>query len=406
MHVAIICFCLLLICCYLSNFADSNKNSNKIMETSKAKEPIKLRGRKMKSGRTSLYLDIYVHGQRTYEYLNLYLVPEKTKRDREKNRETISFAECVKAKRIVELRNNEYGFEARKKKSMPFLPYFADLVEEKKETSINNYRGWKTCEEHLKEYIGHRKLLLTDITPEWINGFHTYLKNKNIFGDKALRKTRTVSQNTCAVYLSRIKTCLKKAHDEGLIAKNPFVGIAIKKEESTRMYLTMDEVRRLADTECYYPSVKTAFLFSCLTGLRRSDIEQLTWGEVQKQGNLTRLIFRQKKTGGQEYLDIAPQAEALMPTRRKDRDKVFRLPWANQTNKAIQEWVDKAQINKHISFHSARHTFAVMMLELGTDIYTVSKLLGHRELSTTQIYAKVVDKSKQEAVMRIPDVIV
>lgn len=95
-----------------------------------------------------------------------------------------------------------------------------------------------------------------------------------------------------------------------------------------------------------------------------------------------------------------------MPARRKDRDKVFRLPWANQTNKAIQEWADKAQINKHISFHSARHTFAVMMLELETDIYTVSKLLGHRELSTTQIYAKVVDKSKQDAVMRIPDVIV
>ena len=122
--------------------------------------------------------------------------------------------------------------------------------------------------------------------------------------------------------------------------------------------------------------------------------------------DFARLIFRQKKTGGQEYLDIAPQAEALMPARRKDRDKVFRLPWANQTNKAIQEWADKAQINKHISFHSAKHTFAVMMLELGTDIYTVSKLLGHRELSTTQIYAKVVDKSKQDAVMRIPNVIV
>lgn len=312
----------------------------------------------------------------------------------------------MKAKRIVELRNNEYGFEAHKKKSMPFLLYFADLVEEKKETSINNYRGWKTCEEHLKEYIGHRKLLLTDITPEWINGFHTYLKNKNIFGDKALRKTRTVSQNTCAVYLSRIKTCLKKAHDEGLIAKNPFVGIAIKKEESTRMYLTMDEVRRLADTECYYPSVKTAFLFSCLTGLRRSDIERLTWGDVYEQGNFMRIIFTQKKTSGLEYLDLAPEAVELMGKRGAPNEKVFEFFHSPTcTNSCLREWCMKAGITKHITFHCGRHTFATMMLDLGTDLYVVSKLLGHREIGTTQIYAKVMDKNKQAAVSAIPSIL-
>lgn len=71
----------------------------------------------------------------------------------------------------------------------------------------------------------------------------------------------------------------------------------------------------------------------------------------------------------------------------------------------MQRWCDDAGIRKHITFHCARHTFATMMIDLGTDLYTVSKLLGHRNLSTTQIYAKIVDKKKQEAVMRVPSIL-
>lgn len=125
------------------------------------------------------------------------------------------------------------------------------------------------------------------------------------------------------------------------------------------------------------------------------------------QGDFTRIIFKQKKTGGQEYLDIPPQAAELQGKRvGGDGDRVFGwLPVVSVANDMLRRWATASGEKKDISFHCGRHTFAVMMLDLGTDIYTVSKLLGHRELSTTQIYAKVLDKNKQAAVARIPDVL-
>jgi site-specific recombinase XerD len=125
---------------------------------------------------------------------------------------------------------------------------------------------------------------------------------------------------------------------------------------------------------------------------------------VHQQGNFTRLIFKQKKTGGLEYLDINQQAVDLMGSRGQSDDFIFSdmLPDMDCTNKTLQSWMYRAGIDKKITFHCGRHTFAVMMLDLGTDIYTVSKLLGHRQLTTTQIYAKVLDKNKQNAVSRIP----
>ena len=176
------------------------------------------------------------------------------------------------------------------------------------------------------------------------------------------------------------------------------------RRECTRMYLTVDEVRKLAQTECSSPEIKRAFLFSCLTGLRFSDIAKLTWAKVQEQSGFTRIIYRQKKTGGQEYLDITPQAAVLLGGRDDAHELIFAMKSEPQTNAIIERWVQKAEISKKITFHCARHTFAVMMLDLGTDIYTVSKLLGHRNLNTTQIYAKVLDKNKQKAVSKIPDI--
>ena len=117
-----------------------------------------------------------------------------------------------------------------------------------------------------------------------------------------------------------------------------------------------------------------------------------------------RYTAKGNKTSGQEYIDITPQAAELLGERSKPTDRIFSdFLTPSATNHALSVWMLKAGIQKEITFHCARHTFAVMMLDIGTDIYTVSKLLGHRELSTTQIYAKVLDKNKQAAVMKIPD---
>lgn len=364
----------------------------------------------MPSGLTSLYLDIYLNGKRSYEYLKLYLVPEKSRADKENNRTTLQLAEDIRAKRMVELRNGEFGFKSMYKEDTLFYPYYRAMCEARLGAeSRGNWGNWFSCLHHLKIYDGNERLTFKDITPEWVQGFKDYLeKDAKAWAHDYRRRLdyHPLARNSKVSYFNKLRACLNHAFEERIIPYNPVRGVeGFKAEEGTRMYLTIEEVQKLAQTECPYPAVRTAFLFSCLTGLRRSDIQKLTWGEVVKQGDFTRLIFKQKKTGGQEYLDISPQAAELMGERGKPDERVFEdFLTPDATNHALQVWVLRAGINKKITFHCARHTFAVMMLDLGTDIYTTSKLLGHKNLSTTQIYAKVLDKNKQAAVTRIPDI--
>lgn len=376
-----------------------------------SKEPIRLRKRQTPSGNYSLYLDIYLNGERSYEYLKLYLIPERTRADKEKNRETLKLAEAIKSKRIVELRNGEFGFKDDYATNTLFFEYYRAMCEKRLGSeSRGNWGNWYSCLHHLRIYERREKITFAEITPEWVQGFKDYLENRAIAWAHDSRqrvKERLLSRNSKVSYFNKLRACLNQAFDDRIIARNPMRGIeGFKPEEGTRMYLTLDELKRLANTTCEYDGVRRAFLFSCLTGLRRSDILKLQWKDVFQQGDFTRIIFRQKKTKGQEYLDITQQAAELMGERGKNDDFVFTDVFTPDcTNKTIQNWVLRAGIDKKISFHCGRHTFAVMMLDLGTDIYTVSKLLGHRELSTTQIYAKVLDKNKQAAVQRIPNIL-
>lgn len=376
----------------------------------KDRTSITLRQRELPSGNTTLYLDIVCNGRRKTESLKLFLVPENTRSDKQKNKETMKLAEAILAKRIVEVQNKEFGFKQDYAEDTNFYDYYVAITEKRLGTeSRGNWGNWRSCLKHMEKYDPKIKTrTFTDITPKWIQGFKDYLeKDAYAWGcDYRERiKDHPLSRNSKLSYFNKLKACINQALEERIISFNPLLGIeGFKAQEGTRMYLTIDEVRTLAQAECEYPNIKKAFLFSCLTGLRRSDVIRLTWSDIQKQGEYTRIIFKQKKTGGQEYLDISPQAAELLGERGKPNEQVFTdIHSPSCTNEAIKRWVLRAGINKEITFHCARHTFAVMMLDLGTDIYTVSKLLGHRELSTTQIYAKVLDKNKQAAVSLIPD---
>ena len=194
-------------------------------------------------------------------------------------------------------------------------------------------------------------------------------------------------------YFNKLRACINQAFEDGIIPHNPLRGIeGFKVEERERVYLTLEEVKAMAAAECKYPILRRAFLFSCLTGLRKSDIEKMKWKEVRQQGEFTRIVFRQKKTGGQEYIDINPH---VFPN----------FSYSSYYLMELKRWAVRAGITKNITFHSGRHTFAVLMLDLGADIYTVQKLLGHKEIHTTQIYANIMDKKKQEAAMLIPQIL-
>ena len=376
------------------------------------KEPIRIRQKELANGNISLYLDIYIGGKRKYEFLKLYLIPEKTRDDKEKNRQTMQLANSIKSKRIVEYQNGEFGFKSNYKLDALFFDYYRAMCEKRhgNPESRGNWGNWYSCLHHLMKYEKNERITFADITPEWVQGFRDYLDNEAVAWSHDYRKRikdKPLARNSKLSYFNKLRACLNQAFEDRIIPINPCRGVErFRPEEGTRMYLTIDEVRLLAQTDCEYPRIKDAFLFSCMTGLRRSDILRLKWGDIHKQGDFTRIIFRQKKTEGQEYLDITPQAAQLMGDPKGINDPIFEdIHSPSCTNKAVQEWVLNAGIHKKISFHCARHTFATMMLDLGTDIYTVSKLLGHRDLSTTQIYVKVLDKNKQKAVSNIPDIL-
>lgn len=367
---------------------------------SDAKEPIKLRKRLMPSGNTSLYLDIYMDGKRSYEYLRLYLIPERNRKDRDKNKETLQLAEAIRAKRVIDLRNGKYGFDSVYRLDTDFMAYFRSLTEEHRKDGKDTWRTWAAVGEQLEAYC-KPKTTFRDITTAWLQGFKDFLDKKALTTDG-----KPFAQNTKVSYFKKVRACINKAFDDRIIPHNPVHTVSgFSEEEKERSYLTIEELRLLAQTECDPPILKRAFLFSCLTGLRKSDIAKMTWAEVRQQGDFTRIIFKQKKTLGQEYLDISPEAVPYLGQRREGDRLVFEgFHYSSSLMKKLRAWAETAGITKDITFHTGRHTFAVLMLDLGADIYTVQKLLGHRLIATTQIYANIMDKKKQAAVSKIPQI--
>ena len=365
----------------------------------KEKEPVRIRLKSISDGRKSIYLDIYYNGIRRYEFLKLYLLPD-TRANQAKNKETMRLANAVKSKRIVEIQNGRFGFEESSK--MGFFTYFEKVMNEKaKSMSAGSYAIWDSALIHLRRYEHRSAIRLGDITKQWIDGFRTHLRT---FVSK--RTNRPLERNTQHSYFSKLLTVMNRAEADGLISKNPAKQVkGIGGENVERTFLTIDEVKKIASAECPNDNTKRAFLFSCLTGLRISDISSIRWQDVDDNENGCTIVFRQKKTKELEYMYISAQARLMMGKREEPGKKIFHINSNPSVNGHIEKWMENAGISKSITFHCARHTFATMMLTLGNDLYTTSKLLGHKNIATTQIYAKIVDEKKRKAVDSIPDII-
>ena len=363
------------------------------------KEPVRIRYKLISGGRKSIYLDIYANGVRRYEFLKLYLLPD-TRANKQKNDETMRLANAVKAKRVVELQNGRFGFESTAPK-ISFFTYFQKVMQDRcKKNEKSSERIWKGALMQIRRFERRKAITLAEITPTWLSAFKTHLKAviSEVTGEH-------LSRNTQSAYYSKLVAVLNSAEREELININPVRKVVnVRKEQTERTFLTIDEVRKLSQTSCENNAVRKAFLFSCLTGLRRSDVEKLKWSDVDDTDNGCMIVFRQKKTKELEYMFISAQARKLMGERGADNAVIFPLPALSNVNKHLSRWAKDAGIKKHITFHCARHTFATMMLTLGNDIYTTSKLLGHRSIMTTQIYAKIVDEKKKKAVESIPDI--
>jgi len=360
---------------------------------------VTIRKRISGSEKTAIYLDYSQHGKRIKQALNLYLFTHpKSKAEEFENKKTIELVEHLRAEKLIELQDNQFGTHRTDYGDKNFIEYFAQKMEDRRE-SAGNYGNWDSALKHLKLCFGE-KLKMSDITIENCNRFKVFLSNASMTKSKL-----PLSQNSKYSYLNKFKACLKIAYKERMIHENVSEFISgFKQGETNREYLTFEEVQKLVETDCQYPILKNAFLFSCLTGIRWSDIQRLTWANLrtsEKRGH--ELSFRQQKTKGKEYLPLSDQAVELLGERKADDERLFvGLKYSAYMNVGLFRWMVFAGINKKITFHCARHTHAVLLLENGTDIYTVSKMLGHRELKTTQIYAKIVDSKKVDAARSIP----
>ncbi|PQA90399.1 Phage integrase family protein [Chryseobacterium piscicola] len=372
---------------------------------------ISLKQKNLKDGRISLYLEFYKGSSidnngkrihlREFEYPKMYLIAEpKNPKEKKGNKETLELAENILAIRKSNYVQGKYDLKNTTKSKRTFLNYFAEKTEEKQQQdSSNNYGNWFSTHQHLKKVIS-KNLTFDEIDENLVK------KVRNYFDNVAKTKSELpLSQNSKYSYFNKFKAALRNAFDDGYLTINYASKIkSFEQAESQREYLTFDEVQSLAKAECKYPVLKRAFLFSCLSGLRWSDINTLLWSEVRDEGDVTKVNFRQEKTDGVEYLYISKQARELLGERQDQQDRVFKgLKYGMTYNTEIIRWCNRAGVPKHITFHSARHTNAVLLLENGADIYTVSKRLGHREIRTTAIYAKIVDKKMKEAAEMIPE---
>jgi integrase len=258
--------------------------------------------------------------------------------------------------------------------------------------------NWQRTNEFLKLFAGDI-LLFSQIDVAMAEDFKLFLFSAPKGGNKG----GIISHNTAATYYSIFKAALKQAFVDGYLTSDLSAKIkGIQEEESRREYLTVEELNKLVATPCERDVLKRAALFSALTGLRHIDIQNLKWSEINKEGNQARLHFTQQKTKGVEYMPISKQALQLCGEPGQPEQLVFEdLPNPSWISRPLKYWIETAGIKKKITFHCFRHTFATLQLSSGTDIYTVSKMLGHTNVKTTQIYAKVVDEKKNKAAQAI-----
>lgn len=370
---------------------------------------IKLREKQMKNGKISFYLDIYHNQTRWYEFLDIHIQKNRPNPD---DQEKKRLAHEIRTKREHELIVEDNGLNDRKKKLACFVTFFEEYVKER------NYNGlYFGVLQRLKKFNGKQHLPFAKITAIWMKDFEKYLLNH-------------VSNNTTLRYLKAMNGSLNEAVRKKIINRNPWHDVPnnqrLKMQEIFRNSFTTEQLQHLANTPCNIEKqIKQGYFFSCFSGLRWSDVNPLKWSEIivkEIEGQECYfLYFEQEKTEGIEYLPLSDNAVEIIKERKlesqTEEKSLYVFPKIKEIDgtkkiyqqvlRALKRWARKAEIEEtKLHFHSGRHTFATNVLESSAegDLYTVSKLLGHKDIKSTQIYAKVRDRRKQAAVKALPKI--
>lgn len=380
----------------------------------------KLMGQTLSDGRDSLYLEYYLgfriveskngttykKADRKTERLSLYLWrAPRTPIEREQNKETLKLAKKIRFEKGQQLLEQGEGYRIKKDRQINFLDYF--------QTYIDNYT--KKDIRMVKIALDRFKDFLRD-TPEY-NKYQKNIKPDQISKDMILAFTeylqsRSRGEGAHAIY-ARYKKVINYAIEHDVMLKNPCNKITIKYDGQIlrKDVLSTEEIQLLASThyDNENPDIRRAFLFCLMAGLRFCDVKDLTFANVDFANRM--LKFEQNKTKGHSSNSgvIIPLNDGLLrligePTESQNKDSlIFPLPSYEMCLKALKRWVKRAGIDKHISWHCARHSFAVNILNNGANIKTVASLLGHSGLKHTEKYTRAIDKLKEDAINSLPE---
>ena len=348
---------------------------------------VQLRCRESKSGNKNYFLDIHHKGERWREFLKIKIVPRDPAKSEKKR-----IIDKIRINRELELLSNETGYTPMHLKKLNFFVFADDFLKQYRKHDI---RMIGSAIKKFTKFANNPKLNISQITPSFMEKFKDYL-----IYDAGL--TGETPHN----YFSRFKKILKSAKIKGYFKEMPTADIRFKNpnrdETIKKQVLNIEELQLLATTLCGNQEVKRAFLFACYTSLGLAEIRDLKWIDIRND----RLVTYRKKTGHPINNRLNSTALRIIGERKDKENYIFDVQSISTegVNKNIRNWTEKADINKHITFYCARHTFACLLLMNGANLKTVADAMGHRSTKSTLKYLNYVQKLQDEAIDNLPTI--
>ena len=277
-----------------------------------------------------------------------------------------------------------------------FLPVFDKFLEDIKQRvgktiGADSLQKYSVLRRHFAEFLmykySRKDIGLNEFTPAVVQDFHLYMST-----------VAGCAYNTSVKKVKTLKTITIYAQKRGFLLHDPFVNHHFHMEPVDRGFLTDEEILRVANKDLGIQRlelVRDIFIFSCFTGLAYIDVANLTPDHIVTMDDKQWIMTKRQKTSVETnvlLLDI-PRAIIAKYSHKTYRDgKLFPVLTNQKTNSYLKEIADLCGIKKKLTFHLARHTFATMSLSKGVPIESVSKMLGHTNIRTTQIYARITNK--------------
>lgn len=353
---------------------------------------VTLRKRIISNGKTSLYLDFYpgIRNKLTMrktrrQSLGIYIYTHpKSEFEKSFNKEMLTKAEIICAMKQKSIINEEYGFIDEQKLKLNFLDFLKKYAQKKRDKYLSLYKHF--C------LFSHNSCTFEDLNTELCNDFKEYLLHTNTLNSNKQK----LSINSASAYYNTFRFLLKEAYKKGYLFKNINEHLTPIPEEEVRIeFLTEEEVHKLSQTECEIPVLKQASLFSCLTGLRISDILKLKWENIviAPDGEPC-LRVKTQKTKTEALLPLSK--DTLNICGKRNQGLIFNGLKRSMTQAPLKKWIKTAGINKHITFHCFRHTFASLLTAKGVNIFIIQDLMTHSRISSTQRYSKVSNNALRQ----------